>query len=245
MSSKKNTCVVWMFAYAPSLEVPRGGDELGDEERMRSDKFHFEADRERYRHFHRTKRRLLASAIGRGVRGESLQFGVGPQGKPWLVDYPELHFNLSHSREFGALAVSHLGPVGIDIECIDPAFPTLDVARNYFLDSEIAMLESAPQKSEQTERFFHLWTAKEAAMKLTGLGMTLEPRQIELAWDAVSHRPNGFKNVAGFPQANDTWALRTWMARGNLVVTVACEQQFASITIIEGETPLASAQEVF
>lgn len=45
-------------------------------------------------------------------------------------------------------------------------------------------------------------------MKVTGLGMNLEPRSIELALDPATARPTGFHHIAGFPTASVDWKLR-------------------------------------
>ena len=42
-------------------------------------------------------------------------FGYSPEGKPFIVDHPNIHFNLSHSGDVAICAVSNQ-PVGIDIE---------------------------------------------------------------------------------------------------------------------------------
>lgn len=75
----------------------------------------------------------------------------GPYGKPFLANGgPE--FSLSHAGEY-VILVTHDTPVGVDIEPITP---------------------------EHDEAFLREWTAREAIMKLTGLGLQLGPESINL-----------------------------------------------------------------
>lgn len=45
----------------------------------------------------------------------AFQIGYGENGKPFLLDYKEVHYNLSHSGDWILCAVSDQ-PVGIDIQ---------------------------------------------------------------------------------------------------------------------------------
>ena len=42
-----------------------------------------------------------------GILAEELIFETNSDGKPYLKNYPELFFNISHSGEYAALAVSY------------------------------------------------------------------------------------------------------------------------------------------
>lgn len=92
-----------------------------------------------------------------------------------LPDHPELGFNLSHSGDWIVLATASHGQVGVDIETIDPTFPALEIAEEFFLLEERRWIRKG---ADPTLRFFQLWTAKEALMKATGEGMSLPPDQI-------------------------------------------------------------------
>ena len=199
--------ILWTFLAPPGVEREIVLAGLSDEEREKAGRFHFEDDRRRYGFFHQAMRHLLASVLPVPVRPEELRFTAGDFSKPTLRDFPEVHFNLTHSKDFGALAVCTAGPVGVDVEMLDFEFPVREIAREYFVGSERAAIDHAPDDCERTRRFFQIWTAKEAVMKVTGLGMNLEPRSIELALDPASATPIGFHHVAGFPTASHDWKL--------------------------------------
>lgn len=98
---------------------------------------------------------------------EPPEFAFGPHGKPFLRDYPHIHFNLSHCPG-AALCVVSDAPVGCDIERVQ------DV-----LDPDLCRHCCSPQEQEAILRasnpplaFYALWTRKEAFLKYTGEGLT-------------------------------------------------------------------------
>ena len=88
-------------------------------------------------------------------------------GKPYLKNYPDIHFNLSHSEKYVACAVSD-SPVGVDIEYIHDI--DLNIAKHYFYGSEYDYILNNDNKKKA---FFELWVLKESYMKMTGLGFRL------------------------------------------------------------------------
>ena len=61
-------------------------------------------------------------------------FKKGEFNKPYISNYQDIHFNLSHSKNLVACAVSD-APVGVDIEYIDFNID-LDIAKHYFYNNE-------------------------------------------------------------------------------------------------------------
>ncbi len=86
-------------------------------------------------------------------------------GKPEAQNLP-LHFNVSHSGDFVACAVSRR-PVGIDLEVLKTR--DLSVAKRICSEKELAFI--APEKPDALHRFLKVWTAKEAYVKLSGIGI--------------------------------------------------------------------------
>lgn len=93
-------------------------------------------------------------------------FSVEKYGKPFLSNYPHIHFNISHSMDYVVCAVSD-SPVGVDMEHIQGMDD--DVAKHYFSGSEYEYI----LKRNKKEAFFELWVLKESYMKMTGLGFHL------------------------------------------------------------------------
>jgi phosphopantetheinyl transferase len=102
------------------------------------------------------------------VRPADWQFGLGEQGKPHLVDTSlALDFNLSHSGDWLACAVTAGAPVGVDIEECKPGRNVMTLARRFFREEEVAALESC-NDAGQGDRFYDFWTLKESAVKARG-----------------------------------------------------------------------------
>lgn len=86
-------------------------------------------------------------------------------GKPFLTDYPKIYFNLSHSDQMAACAISDR-PIGIDIEHIGT--PNFKIAKRFFTENEQNFIDSS---SDKTKAFYDIWTRKEALLKCTGRGL--------------------------------------------------------------------------
>lgn len=91
-------------------------------------------------------------------------FSFGKHSKPFLKEYPGIHFNISHCRKGIACAVSDR-PVGIDIETVlyDAALAEMTLSAEEKAEVEIS--------DEPGVRFTELWTRKESFLKLTGEGV--------------------------------------------------------------------------
>lgn len=86
------------------------------------------------------------------------------QGKPYFLSHREIFFNISHSANYVACIIGDR-PVGIDIEGRRKARETL--AKRFFDESEAQWIE----EQDFEERFFRIWTLKEAYGKATGQGV--------------------------------------------------------------------------
>ncbi len=118
---------------------------------------------------------LLNAGLSKyGLTEMEMQYGTYENGKPFFVNYPQLHFNLSHSGS-KVTAVFSDHEVGCDIEQINGQ--NLKLAKRFFRDSEY---QSILCSAEPEQTFFRLWTLKESFMKVTGLGMKLPMNGFEI-----------------------------------------------------------------
>ncbi|WP_158251218.1 4'-phosphopantetheinyl transferase superfamily protein [Cryobacterium sp. Y11] len=89
--------------------------------------------------------------------------------------------SLSRAGDTVAVAVSLFGPIGVDIESVSA------VGRAGFDDVAFNAVErSALQAVHVGERDrvrAMLWTSKEAVLKLSGEGLTVDPRELSVGWD--------------------------------------------------------------
>jgi len=142
---------------------------LSAEEIARIDLYATDLLRRRARGSRLALRRLLAVYLG--MEPAALRFSVEANGKPAL-EGSALAFNVSHTDRLIAIAVAAPGrALGIDIEALDRPVPHADIARRFFHPSEWSQLRGQPA-GMGSDRFFRLWTAKEAFIKATGEGMS-------------------------------------------------------------------------
>ena len=99
----------------------------------------------------------------------------GPYGKPYLAEYPELHFNISHSGGWAVCALASM-PCGVDIQERRPIRSRRMVERTMNAREQRQILEA----EDGTGEFIKLWTYKESCIKLSGEGLhqdmkTLKP----------------------------------------------------------------------
>lgn len=134
----------------------------------RARRFVRSVDRDHFCVAHGVTRMILAGYVG--AAPADLRYQFGPAGKPTLVGFPELEFNLSHSGAWGLLAITRVGPIGVDIECVRDMPDLLEIARGNFAPKEVATLEGLPE-AQRLEAFFAGWTCKEAFVKTLGLGL--------------------------------------------------------------------------
>lgn len=119
--------------------------------------------------------RLLLSEHTR-LPPSDLEIANGVNGKPYLPNVADVHFNVSHSHGVALLAVASAS-VGVDIEWMDDSVDIFGVAQSVFSGSEIARLRAAPEH-QQGNVFFSMWARKEAYLKATGLGFSAALPQI-------------------------------------------------------------------
>ena len=144
---------------------------LDPEELARAHRFLRREHRENFIAAHVWKRRLRAQHLG--CAPKALRFGKTATGKTVLMApcaEHAVHFNLSHSQSWSMLAVSHVAPVGVDIQIVSPSVPFLAVAQRYFHADEVAAW--APYDEVRQRWFFYrAWVAKEAVLKARGTGL--------------------------------------------------------------------------
>lgn len=113
----------------------------------------------------------------------AITFIQNAHGKPAL-EHPAgcgIYFNLSHSGDYAALAVTQLGEIGVDIERVRDQWPRFEeIARRHFTPGEHQSLRLRPE-AERTRAFFELWSRKEAFVKARGDGVFSGLDQFEVS----------------------------------------------------------------
>lgn len=144
---------------------------LSPEERRRAARL---ADPEHLMHFilaHGFLRLVLSRYLP--IQPERLRFQSHANGKPRLVKAgysPSLEFNLAHSAHMTMIAVAAGRPVGVDVEALTRPVRAQAIVERYFSPAELARFASLPRLRYERE-FIRYWTAKEAVLKASGLGL--------------------------------------------------------------------------
>ena len=107
-------------------------------------------------------------------------YGYNEQGKPYLKDYPQIHFSLSHSGNVVACVVSEQ-EIGLDVQ--EHVKVNKRLAERFFTEKENILLKAQPDEGAYRELFFRLWSIKESYIKYTGLGMKQGLDTFEIDWE--------------------------------------------------------------
>lgn len=194
--------------YEFNLDSFHFTDVLSPDERARAAHFRFDRDRLRYNAGRCALRCILAAYLDKEPR--SLVFSYNSSGKPSL---PELSFNLAHSGPHALIAIASEARVGVDIEQVRE-FPDMDdVAKTVFSPTELRRWRALPD-SERTDRFYRLWTRKEAFLKGIGEGIAHRLQEIEISFENPPHI------IAG---ADGAWILRDISHDTRVIATLAFE----------------------
>jgi len=144
---------------------------LSEDERIRAGRLRVSRDAGRFT----VGRGILRTLLGRylSTSPDRLVFSYGPHGKPSLAAglQKQLSFNVSHSGSLAVFAVAKGFDVGVDVEEIHPVGDLEATASIFLSPDELAEFEAMPP-GRKLERFFTLWTCKEAILKALGFGFT-------------------------------------------------------------------------
>lgn len=135
---------------------------MPEERQIRCDGYRYETDRR----LSILSYSLLLYCLRSEYGAVKVRLGYSTDGKPYLIDMPQIHFNLSHCNQGIALAISS-EPVGVDIESSDRYD---DKLIDFTMSADESALIRGSQNPEQA--FIQLWTKKEACVKYTGKGIT-------------------------------------------------------------------------
>jgi phosphopantetheinyl transferase len=155
------------------------GDEalLSDAERERAGRFRFPKRRGDWTAGRVAAKLALREALGDSAAAEELTVATGLSGEP-VVTAVSFGVSISHAGGMAAaVAFPCDRPIGIDLEpvtAVDPGLATL--ACN---DREHRWLAARPA-DQINDSLLRIWTAKEAAVKLTRTGLGVPLARVEL-----------------------------------------------------------------
>jgi 4'-phosphopantetheinyl transferase len=170
---------VWIASlHAADAGSSGHGVELAADERARADRYRTPELRRRFVVARVLLRRLLKAYAPPHSSG--LRIGYGVNGKPCLLDLPDLRFNVSHTGDVAMYAIALEGEVGIDIEATRREVDVSGVARQAFSPRERDVL-AALGPDARRDAFFRIWTRKEAYVKARGEGLSYPTQSFTVA----------------------------------------------------------------
>lgn len=117
---------------------------------------------------------------------------IGNQGKPFLKNHPEVHFNLSHAGNRALCIISELD-CGCDVELINPKRFNFNLVKRFYSQQEQQIIENSDE-SQKVDLFFDFWTRKEAYGKMTGEGVNY-----------IIGKKTDFSNLETFEKENNCY----------------------------------------
>lgn len=156
--------------HEPPLDADTLASFLSDDERERAARFKFPELQKRFR----VGRGMLRLRLGHvcGVTPDRITFAYSSFGKPSLPDFPDIHFNASHSGHLWACAIGGTSPLGLDIEEVRPMRDLDGIAQRFFAPEEWNAIRIHDSDEPRLTSFFRCWTRKEAYIKALGDGLS-------------------------------------------------------------------------
>ena len=115
------------------------------------------------------------------IENGDIVFGTNGYGKPFLMNNQDYHFNISHTNNMISVAISS-NPVGVDVEKISEI--DLEISKRFFTENEQNYIEKS--HDGVYERFFEIWTKKEAYVKYIGKGLSVPLNSFDVTKKSLS-----------------------------------------------------------
>lgn len=206
---------VWIL---PTSGLPAAEEEamhalLDPVEQARAARFAFARDRRDYRVAHGLLRLLLSAVLPRDPRSWRMRAGAG--GKPELVEgqAERLFFNISHTRGCVACLVGRRPLIGVDVESRERR-TAAELGERLFAPAEVALLRHSHEQ-ERWDRFFRIWTLKEAYLKGTGTGLRMPLDSFAFTLD-----PPSIRFEEGIEDDAEAWHFEQRLLPGGFIVAV-------------------------
>lgn len=154
-----------------------------------------------------------------------------PSGEPFVLVEGrggwERPISISHRSHVGMAAapIDANVRIGADLETVEPR--DLALVRQFYTDSEAAIVDAAGDARDEVVA--RIWSAKEAVLKLLGLGLRIDTRGVLVNFEApsfagcpVDWQPVDVKVVADLPRQSSLDGLRVmWRREAGYVLTLA------------------------
>lgn len=232
LSLPQNTVHIWLVdpaTVADSALIQAYHQLLTEDEQARWERYRFDKDK----HQHLVTRALLRHCLSLyvpGVDPAEWRFANNPYGKPAIANPLELplQFNLSHTLNRVALAVTLEREIGVDVERIKAVDQVRGLAERCFTEGENRYIFGSDLRGHLRGdmegilwRFFKLWTLKEAYIKACGRGLSISLQALSFDPEAAPLRLSFREDHLDDPER---WSFRVWQPGPDHLLSLALPQ---------------------
>ena len=186
---------------------------LNDEEKQKASTFLRPELQQKYINSRGMLRKVLASYLN--INPQKISIKTSEHGKPFVED--ELFFNLSHTGNKFALAISGSGEVGIDLEQYRDRKNLQGLVGKCFSEQEKNYWQGLSEQ-QKIIMFYRFWVRKEAFVKAVGRGIALGLNQCAV-------NPKNQSRFTGIPSGYGT--IEDWK-----IVEVTLDKAYACAVVI-------------
>ncbi|HXS35502.1 MAG TPA: 4'-phosphopantetheinyl transferase superfamily protein [Flavipsychrobacter sp.] len=195
-------------------------------------------DKNRYINAHFFLRNILSKYTSSSP--ENIEFFYSPHyEKPFIDSSFNINFNLSYRNDWALLAITDQAAVGADIEMHIEINGLDTFASNFFSEKERRWLNSVLPGSEQNKRFFTVWTLKEAYMKATGEGLSMQSQDFSI----IIRNNEPILDLLN-EHANAKWILKEISAPDSYSAAIAIKKNIGTPNIIVQNFPILDLSQV-
>lgn len=225
------TAAIWIVKFQKILpETGRMAVLLSPEEKSRSKAFHFERDAQRYICSHGVLRTILGLYTDQSPH--LIPFSYGEKGKPRLNQPGQIQFNISHTKDVLAIAVTSCCTVGVDIESCIQFSNMKGVAKEIMCHGEYLTYLSLGSE-EQVEYFYRSWVRKEAVTKAWGSGLISDLREFSVMGKKGENKEKTC--ILSDNSGQGTWCVADFEIKGQHVGAICLESDRLEKQIIEDD----------
>ncbi len=149
---------------------------LSDAERKKAERFRTQKLATRFVASHAMLRKALGACLQESPA--DLKISTDTKGRPYLLDHPDIDFNLSHTNGLSVAAICH-DIIGVDVERLRDNIDAKAVSRKVLSARERESIRSGVPASKTP--FFDYWTIKEAYAKAVGTGLRIDFSTIDVS----------------------------------------------------------------
>lgn len=193
MRGRCNGGLRWYFNFIQwepdELEIVRAFASIQEEERVRIQKFAYEADAKASLAGRLMLRRAVALLTNQ--KNNEFKLGRSSRGRPFLGGHDGLQVNVSHAGQMTVLAANHQPAgceqrflLGVDVmpikdSRIDRTENFFHLMRRQFTENEWESIRQNCDEEAQLQSFYRHWCLKESYVKAVGTGLNIDLRSIE------------------------------------------------------------------